>query len=198
MAPKTRDFWKHYPLCNLKEKWICQRPCVECATEIPGHFGHRPKTFCSDKCKSRSISRRWYRNHREECIRQSADNRKTNYERIKDSRLKYRQGRRVEFQWTGLSNRAKKKGLSLLSLSDFIRWHSFQSKVCVYCGIDEQASIALFEKRLSVDRKDNKLGYETENMVLACFRCNMIKGCFLTYDQMITLALMFFRSQVQA
>ena len=43
-------------------------------------------------------------------------------------------------------------------------------------------------RRLTVDRKDNDKGYSLDNMVLACHRCNSIKGDWFSYDEMKEIA----------
>ena len=38
--------------------------------------------------------------------------------------------------------------------------------------------------QLSIDCKDNDLGYTIDNIVLACDRCNFIKSNIFTYEEM--------------
>lgn len=42
-------------------------------------------------------------------------------------------------------------------------------------------------KRLTIDRKDNKIGYIIDNMVLCCFRCNSTKSDFFTFEEMLKI-----------
>jgi hypothetical protein len=49
---------------------------------------------------------------------------------------------------------------------------------CTYCGG------TLPEAGSGLDRKDNLKGYISGNVVPCCFRCNYMKGKFLTYDEM--------------
>jgi len=73
----------------------------------------------------------------------------------------------------------------------FVEWYDKEPKVCHYCEIPED-KLYLFNKkfnirgrRLSVDCKDNALGYILENLVLACDKCNITKNNALTHDEML-------------
>ena len=77
-----------------------------------------------------------------------------------------------------------------LEVGAFISWYNKQSKICRYCGVPED-KIPLFAKvyggrdgRLSVDCKDNSIGYHIDNIVLACDKCNSVKNNVLSYEQM--------------
>lgn len=62
---------------------------------------------------------------------------------------------------------------------------------CHYCGIDEKDFIRIWKPfyggkrgwKLEVDRKNNKLGHEIENCVLACALCNNAKSDKFEYDE---------------
>lgn len=76
-----------------------------------------------------------------------------------------------------------------LTKEEFCEWWKSQQQICVYCSIEvERLSVTdvgrKLSKRLSVDRKDNKLGYEKENIVLACLQCNFIKSNLFTFEEM--------------
>lgn len=78
----------------------------------------------------------------------------------------------------------------LISKDDFVEWYNVQPKKCAYCDIPEEDFIFLRNrygsraKRLTIDSKDNSLGYEAGNMVLACERCNFIKSNILSFGEM--------------
>jgi len=40
---------------------------------------------------------------------------------------------------------------------------------------------------MTIDRKDNALGYTPENVVSACFICNRIKSNFFIYEEMLEI-----------
>jgi 5-methylcytosine-specific restriction endonuclease McrA len=69
-----------------------------------------------------------------------------------------------------------------------------QSQICYYCKRtlsevkqDIKENI-IFTNRLSIDRKDSFKGYSLDNIVLACYRCNTIKGRYFTEREMLKLA----------
>lgn len=54
------------------------------------------------------------------------------------------------------------------------------SMPCDYCLTIDRFS--------QLDRKDNSKGYTKDNVVPACRRCNMVKGMYLSYDDMLKVA----------
>lgn len=94
---------------------------------------------------------------------------------------------------SGIYNRLKYgKGRKELCISkeSFIKWYNIQDKKCVYCDISEKLLNHIKDTQnnkcinLSIDRVDNKRGYEEGNLVLACLRCNYIKSDFFTFEEM--------------
>jgi len=73
---------------------------------------------------------------------------------------------------------------------DFVDWYNKQEKVCVYCGLPESILDKIDDpfmnvsNRLTIDCKDNYVGYVIDNLVLACRRCNGLKNDFMTYEEM--------------
>ena len=80
-----------------------------------------------------------------------------------------------------------------ISREAFIVWYNTQEKKCVYCKIPKARLGKTGDKyndknlRLSVDCKDNDLGYAEGNLVLACSRCNSIKSDFFTHEEMLEI-----------
>jgi menaquinone-dependent protoporphyrinogen IX oxidase len=75
-----------------------------------------------------------------------------------------------------------------LKLDEFISWYKNQKRFCIYCKRLEKELIKdKNEKfhRLSIDRKDNNIGYIINNLILCCYRCNEVKSNVFTYKQMI-------------
>lgn len=78
-----------------------------------------------------------------------------------------------------------------LGKEEFLKWYDQQTKVCHYCDILAEDLHKLsdpfndFSHRLTIDCKDNAIGYELSNIVLACRRCNSIKSDILTYEEML-------------
>ena len=95
--------------------------------------------------------------------------------------------------FTVLKHNAKKRGiLFYLSLEEFIKWYSNKEKVCFYCkrGVKQclkDKGIGSGLTRLTIDRKNNNLGYIFSNLVLACYMCNHIKGDYFTVEEMIKI-----------
>lgn len=87
---------------------------------------------------------------------------------------------------------AKQRNLSICSLADFKDWYSKQPQICFYCKrtLEQISKMDVYFKvrRLTIDRMDNKIGYEVPNMALACFRCNtIIKNSFFSKEEMIKI-----------
>ncbi len=70
--------------------------------------------------------------------------------------------------------------------------YSQDGKYCHYCGIYEEDFIRIWGEfyggrkrgpKLEVDRKDNLVGYEIDNCVLACAICNNAKSDKFTYAE---------------
>lgn len=86
-----------------------------------------------------------------------------------------------------------------ISREDFIKWYDNEPKYCVYCGLSEDRMSEVDDfynskgKKLSVDAKDNTLGYIEGNLALACHRCNGIKSDFFSYQEMLEIGTMFVR-----
>lgn len=90
--------------------------------------------------------------------------------------------------------RKKKKGGNLI-MKEFGEWLKAQKQRCVYCDITLEKIQEINDNsilwghcfRLTYDRKDSSKGYDKENIVLACFRCNRIKSDLFTFKEMKTI-----------
>jgi len=77
-----------------------------------------------------------------------------------------------------------------ITRNDFVQWYGSQEKKCAYCDIPEELLNKVEDiyndqiLRLTIDCKDNELGYTLDNIVLACKRCNSIKSDNLSFDEM--------------
>ena len=77
----------------------------------------------------------------------------------------------------------------VISKKDFVEWYENEPKFCIYCGIKEEDLGKVDDpfmnkyKRLTVDCKDNDVGYIKGNLVLCCRRCNTLKIDFFTYEE---------------
>lgn len=122
------------------------------------------------------MKKQWYDNNRVKCLERSKKYYQTN-----------------EGIYYQIKNNAKNRNINfVISKEDFIRWYDKQEKLCHYCGRnleeikrDIKTDILHNKNRFSIDRKDNDTGYQLDNIVLCCHKCNTIKSNIFTYEQMI-------------
>lgn len=80
-----------------------------------------------------------------------------------------------------------------ISVNAFITWYEAQPQTCYYCGIElVNGGARSGFTSLTIDRRDDTRGYELGNMVLACRRCNLMKGNWLTEQQTLEIARKYF------
>lgn len=95
--------------------------------------------------------------------------------------------------WSILKRNASKRNLAFeISMEDFSMWWSSQPQVCIYCSIPIERLAIIdkakkLSKRLSIDRKNNDIGYTIENIALCCMMCNFIKSNLFTFDEMLEI-----------
>lgn len=91
-----------------------------------------------------------------------------------------------------------------ISKKDFVEWYINESKKCCYCDLPEEYLELVAEKygsrwkRLTIDCKNNELGYVVGNLVLACDKCNITKNNMLTFDEMMYVGQNFIKPKWQA
>ncbi len=120
---------------------------------------------------------------------------KPDYYRAYAREYHHRYKKTTQGRCSRLRNRALSVGISFeISNKDFILWFEGQPKTCHYCGQAlESGNGSTTINSLNIDRKDNLRGYTLDNIVLACRRCNCIKGNWLTYQQMREIAQKYFQ-----
>lgn len=78
-----------------------------------------------------------------------------------------------------------------ISKKDFINWYENQDKKCHYCSLNLEEFNEIKNhynkqiqrtKRFGIDRKNNELPYQVDNIVLCCVICNGLKGYFFDYQ----------------
>ena len=85
-------------------------------------------------------------------------------------------------------NKSKNRKQVYLTEDEFVEWYICEPKICAYCDIPEENLMILPEHykmnrtRLAVDCKTNSLEYRKGNIVLACGRCNSVKGDIFNYE----------------
>ena len=154
--------------------------CQQCSCSFHKKAGIRTK-FCSRQC-----SFVWKTEHLKIRRKFAPDS----FDRQLSPSLKH----------TRLKGGCKKRNLFLCTKEEFLKWYTRTLKVCEYCGIPEEILERItdekkaFGKRwLTIDRKDNAVGYVPENMCLACMRCNYVKSSVLTYNEMKEIGEMYIK-----
>ncbi len=87
------------------------------------------------------------------------------------------------------ANGKKRHRVDTLTYEEFLTFTG--TSTCHYC--DAEIGWSPFNshrsrKAYNLDRKDNRVGYAKENCVVCCWRCNLVKGNVLTYEQMMRLS----------
>jgi len=101
--------------------------------------------------------------------------------------------------YSTLLNRNKKLKREFITKNDFINWYNQQEQKCYYCGRSlkeikqDQKETNNHKNRLSIDRKNNNRGYTLDNIVLACYRCNLIKGNYFTEREMLNIGKILYK-----
>ena len=86
----------------------------------------------------------------------------------------------------------------------FLAWYETQEKQCVYCSIPEECcklvtkDFGIHGEQMSIDCKDNELGYVPGNLVLSCHRCNNTKSVLFTYEEMLEIGQKYIRPKWEA
>lgn len=88
-----------------------------------------------------------------------------------------------------ISSKFKKCDISCLMLEflKFIEFYQNNGFRCHYCKIP-MCRQGNKKSSLSIDRKDSTKGYSFENIVLACFRCNVTKFDNFSEEEMLKIA----------
>ena len=73
-----------------------------------------------------------------------------------------------------MRSRAKDRGLEFKLTVPQIK--ELKEGVCIYCGSKD---------RITIDRKNNTIGYIYDNCVSACFKCNFFKGADISFEEMM-------------
>lgn len=115
-----------------------------------------------------------------------------NQQRLVDKQFLY--SKSIGGIYTQVKRSAKKRNKKVnISKEEFTIWWKKQEQKCYYCGktlhqvINDNDTMNNCRTRLTIDRKDNDKPYEVSNIVLACYRCNMIKSNFFTEKEMLEI-----------
>ena len=117
----------------------------------------------------------------------------------KDCENKYMKNyynQRPQGRFIRLKENALKDGAQIrMTKDDFIVWFNSQALKCFYCHTPLEFIYGRHWQwtGLTIDRCDPNGAYELNNIVLACRRCNIIKGHWFTKDQMLEIASKYLR-----
>lgn len=109
---------------------------------------------------SPEYNRAYYLKHKERYLRQA----RVRYLRNRESII-----RSLSKRYSSYKGSCKERGWVFpLSISEFV---GITSRTCYYCGDAHWP--------MGIDRVDNERGYESDNIVSACRRCNIAKNVFI-------------------
>ncbi len=90
-------------------------------------------------------------------------------------------------RYSSLGNHTRDK----CSSAQFKNWFEKETREephCFYCGQPLDLGHRNSLTGLTIDRMDNTQGYLVGNMVLSCRRCNIIKGSWFSFEEMLEIA----------
>lgn len=158
--------------------------CNECGETKPSSEFYKSK-----------MNRSGYRWQCKQCLAKTDRRKYAKDDVMRGARFKY--GKTDMARYTRLKSNAKRRGTEfLLDKLEFLIWFGEQEKLCYYCGISLTTDGNRAEQ-LSVDRKDNLIGYTLENIALCCQRCNTIKGDIFTEQEMVEIAERYLKPKME-
>ncbi len=98
-------------------------------------------------------------------------------------------------KFSQFKSKAKKRGLS--AALTYEQFCFLKQGSCEYCSIQLEFIQLHCHKQgiktpyMTIDRKNNAVGYVWDNCVSCCFVCNRIKGSFFTSDEMKQIGQLF-------
>ncbi|KKM91639.1 hypothetical protein LCGC14_1226480 [marine sediment metagenome] len=97
-------------------------------------------------------------------------------------------------RYSQLIKRGERRGVKFnIPKEEFILWFNGQEHYCHYCGWQLKEYRNGNMQGLTIDRQNNDKPYVIGNIVLACRRCNTMKGSWLTEEQMLDAANRYFK-----
>ncbi len=170
--------------------------CKRCGVEKPiEKFSHNKtrRDGLQDYCKvcNGEINKHWLNQHREQYRDYQAKWYKDNKDKFRAKAMAY--ARTPTERYRQIKRRTKIRNIGLIiTKSEFVEWFNVQVYVCHYCRRELTQNKHGDLGNLTVDRRDNNKPYEASNLVLACLRCNMMKGSWLTEAQMVDASRRYF------
>jgi hypothetical protein len=169
------------------------RICPICRKEFTAIQSN--EKLCSVECikKMLIINRKlWNKKHRKEINKHMKDYRITHKSIIKIRAKKYYSS--PIGIYTILKAGAKQRNIKFfIKKEEFVNWYNNQIQFCHYCQrtlIELKQDNLGHDNRLTIDRKDNTKGYNLDNIILACYRCNLTKSNYFTEQEMLIIGKM--------
>ena len=178
------------------------KPCPQCGlTKNPSEFysdiSRKDKLTCyCRKCILEDSRRRGKTDHGRKIARDRqrklrADPKQSEGIREKYKLLRRKYNKTPAGKYWNLNSQAKKRGVEFnIEQKEFEDWFISQTMSCYYCG-----KLVVFGNRngnllssLTIDRKDNSVGYAIKNIVFSCRQCNTIKGAWFSEKEMVEIA----------
>ena len=166
-ADKEKEYARKSRLKHKKQRAIDNKKWVENNYEyhLEYHRKYNKKWYKIPENKKLQDKRgkEWAKNNPERMKEIQKKYKELHPESVKEGLIRYR--KTLKGRWRTLKGSAVKRNYNVdISFEEFI---NIISNPCVYCGEDE--------KRIGIDRVNNKIGYTLENSVPCCATCNMMK-----------------------
>lgn len=143
--------------------------CLNCKKDYEVLYKYRSQKYCSQKCR-------------------------ISHGKVAGTKHWIQQGAKRKYK--GL----KSRNIGVCLQSEFIDWFNKSLRICEYCGIKEEdwskiidPKVNIGKRWLTIDRKDNDIGYQIDNISWCCMRCNQVKNSVLTYQEMKEIGIKYIR-----
>lgn len=165
----------------MKIENVSEKVCPHCGvSQSLDSFNYHPST--------RDRKQTWCKNCKGKSLR---EHRRNNLSAFRKREAGWaRQYRKTpEGIYQQLRTNSKIRGIDFnIGKDEFVEWFSIQPNKCYYCKQEFNGRRGNDFGALTFDRKDTKLGYSLDNLVLACRKCNTIKGYWFTDSNMVEIA----------
>jgi hypothetical protein len=139
--------------------------CEMCGKKFIVEYKYRKHRFCSNQCSQKNtITKRTFKKRK-----------------IKRTYPNIRTSSKPTVKYSNIRRRAIQHKWDYPIYENFKKWYEETEKKCFYCDIPLEIWKKLFNGHqnkysLSIDRKNNAIGYVTNNLVFACSKCNVSKN----------------------
>jgi hypothetical protein len=127
------------------------------------------------KDRDRISKRKYYKNNKKVCKERATKWNKSHFWRHVYSALKCK------------SHRDNFPLEKLIPKEEFFKWLKLNHQKCTYCDLEDLSLSSIQQyrtkKRFQIDRKNNNIGYEKDNICWACPTCNFLKSSVFTYQE---------------